>query len=196
MARRQWSMPSRFTHRLSQWIQRLPGVLRAEAPPFGKALEAELRAPASLNEALEQALEVLGRAAVAEALQAEDGPAALVCVDLIKSLNGQLVEAAEHFAAIEQPWAQWTSARMKDFAIALTDDVVHTYLVNAVLSEAAVNSELTPIEVERIAPKQLTKRVTDILLRMRSTVFTRADLVQTLSTLGQAVSSRSRLVDA
>ncbi len=189
-------MPARFATLISKWIQRLPSIVGSEPRPFGVALEAELRGSSSLKDALGEALEVLGRSGVEVALRAEDGPAALVCVDLIKALNAQLLEASEHFATIEEPWAQWTSARMKDFAAALTDDVVHTYLVNAVLTEAAVTSELVPIQVKRIVRKQLVRRVTDVLLRMRTTVFTRADLVQTVSTLGQAVSSRNRLADA
>lgn len=189
-------MPARIATLISEWIQRLPSVFGSEPRSFGEALEAELKASSSLKDALEGALEVLSRAGVDAALRAEDGPAALVCVDLIRALNAQLAEASAHFATIEEPWAQWTSARMKDFAAALTDDVVHTYLVNAVLTEAAVTSELSPIQVKRIVRKQLVRRVTDVLLRMRSTVFTRADLVQTVSTLGQAVSSRNRLADA
>jgi hypothetical protein len=146
--------------------------------------------------ALAQALPRLGADGVARALQAEDGPVALVCVDLLRSLADQVRRAADQHALLEQPWAQWTAARLGDFGLALEDDVVHSHLVNAVLAEAGVTSELMPIEVNRIDGRRLAARIADVLLRMRSTVFTRAELVQTASFLGRAVATRRQLADA
>lgn len=181
---------------ISQWIQRVSVAFGGGRRSFAEVLEDRLsKQGRSLNESLESSLSVLGRASTEAALRAEDGPVALVCVDLIKSLNAQLLEASVHFGAIEHPWAQWTSERMKNYATALTDDVVHTYLVNAVLAEAAVTSELIPIEVKRLSAKRLEASVTAVLLRMRSTVFTRADLVQTATTLGRSVPSKRQLAD-
>jgi len=188
-------LPS-FAARVSQWIQRLPASIRGPSATFGGVLVTRIKGGDSLQQALEQALPHLGTDAVAKALMAEDGPAALVCVDLLRALAAELHRAADQLAADPEPWAQWTSARLRDFAQAMEDDVVHTHLVNAVLAEAAVTSELMPIEVYRISRKGLEQRVVQVLLRMRSTVFTRADLVQTASTLGRSVSSRSRLADA
>lgn len=188
-------LPS-FAARVSQWIQRLPASIRGSSISFGGVLVTRIKAGDSLQQALERALPQLGLDAVARALEAEDGPAALVCVDLLRALADQLHRAADQLALDAEPWAQWTSARLRDFAQAMEDDVVHTHLVNAVLAEAAVTSELMPIEVHRISRKGLEQRVVQVLLRMRSTVFTRADLVQTASTLGRSVSSRSRLADA
>jgi len=133
---------------------------------------------------------------VATGREAEDGPAALVCVDLLRSLAAQVLDAAGQLGGLEEPWAQWTAARLQHFAAALEDDVVHAHLVNAVLAAAAVTSELMPIEVRRVDRPALEKRVVQVLLSMRSTVFSRADLVQTVSTLGRAASPRSRLADA
>lgn len=189
-------MLPRIATRLSQWIQHLPEALRPSTPGFGEVLEARLRAGDSLKSALEHALPRLGALGVRDGLAAEDGPVALVCVDLLRSLADQLHAASLHFGQVQEPWAQWTSARMSDFATALEDDVVHSHLVNAVLAEAAVTSELIPIEVHRINRRGLETRVVQVLLQMRSTFFTRADLVQTASTLGRAVPSPGRLADA
>jgi hypothetical protein len=188
-------MLPRLAARVSQWIRDLPEVVRP-SPGFGEVLEAKLRAGESLKVALEQALPRLGQDAVKASLEAEDGPVALVCVDLLRSLSDQLHRASVDFGKVNEPWAQWTSARMADFATALEDDVVHSHLVNAVLAEAAVTSELIPIEVKRIQRRGLEQRVVQVLLSMRSTFFTPADLVQTASTLGRSVSSRRRLADA
>ncbi len=182
--------------RLSEWIQQLPDMLRGRGLGFGGVLETRLGAGDSLQKALEGALPRLGAVCVTQALKAEDGPVALVCVDLLSSLADQLQLASAQLSWVEQPWAQWTSARLQDFAASLENDVVHTHLVNAVLAEAAVTSELIPIEVKTINRKALEKRVVQVLLSMRSTVFTRADLAQTASTLGRAVPSRNRLADA
>ncbi|MBL8920066.1 MAG: hypothetical protein JNJ54_14470 [Myxococcaceae bacterium] len=181
--------------RVTQWIRDLPRAVRPP-PEFGEVLEARLRAGDSLKQALEQAMPRLGEDAVKTSLEAEDGPVALVCVDLLRSLSDQLHRASLDFGKVSEPWAQWTSARMADFATALEDDVVHSHLVNAVLAEAAVTSELIPIEVRRIHRRGLEQRVVQVLLAMRSTFFTPADLVQTASTLGRSVSSRRRLADA
>jgi hypothetical protein len=189
-------MLPRLATRLSEWIQCLPETLRGRGGTFGAVLEARLSAGDSLQQALEEALPRLGAASVVQALKAEDGPVALVCVDLLSSLNDQLHLASAQLSWVEQPWAQWTSARLQDFAAALESDVVHTHLVNAVLAEAAVTSELIPIEVRAIERRALQKRVVQVLLSMRSTVFTRADLVQTASTLGHAQPSGDRLADA
>ena len=190
-------MLPRLANRFSEWIQQLPDALRARGLSFGGVLETRLSAGDSLQEALEVALPRLGATSVAQALKAEDGPVALVCVDLLSSLNDQLQLASAQLSWVEQPWAQWTSARLQDFAAAaLENDVVHTHLVNAVLAEAAVTSELIPIEVRTIDRRALQKRVVQVLLSMRTTVFTRADLVQTASTLGRAQPARNRLADA
>lgn len=185
-----------FATRLAQWIQEVPGRVGGRARSFGSRLELALNEGASLQQALEVSAPALGAAAVRRALEAEDGPAALVCVDLLRALDSELKTAVAHLGPVEQPWAQWTAGRLLDFAAALEDDVVHSHLVNAVLAEAAVTSELMPIEVRRISARALERRVVEVLLRMRSTVFTRQELVQTASTLGRARPQRRRLADA
>jgi hypothetical protein len=181
----------RLGDRLSVWIQRLPATLGGRERAFGGLLESRLKAGDSLQKALQGALPVLGANAVAQALKAEDGPVALVCVDLVSSLKNQLQRASSQLSQVKQPWALWTSSRLKMFSAALEKDVVNLHLVNAVLAEAAVASELSPVVVRTIGRQALEKRVVQVLVGMRSTIFTPTELLQTTSTLG----ARRRLAD-
>lgn len=181
---------------VSKWFQHLPGWFATRQMTGAGVLETRLAEGDSLAKALELALPRMGSDAVRRALEAEDGPVALVCVDLLAALDRELRQAADQLGRVDQPWARWTSARLEDFAQALEHDVVHAHLVNAVLAEAAVTSELIPIEVKCLSRQSLERRVVQVLLTMRSTVFTRADLVQSAATLGRAVSTRSRLAES
>ncbi|MCA2977304.1 MAG: hypothetical protein INH41_28775 [Myxococcaceae bacterium] len=151
---------------------------------------------ASLGEALERVLPRVGAEAVRTGLAAEDGPVALVCVDLLHSLGVQLQAGADRLDQVDEPWAFWTAQRLRDMAAALDEDFVRTHLVNAVLTEAGVTSELIPVEVRRLSRRRLEARVVEVLLRMRSSVFTPADLAQTASTLGTSARASQRLADA
>lgn len=186
------SLPSRII----EWFRALPELLKRPSEPGAGVIAARLVAGDSLGEALAVGLPPIGAEATRVGLSAEDGPVALVCVDLLRSLDRQLQDAALQLDAAQEPWALWTAERLRNFASALEDDLVHTHLVNAVLSEAGVTSELIPIEVRRVSRRRLEARVVDVLLRMRSTVFTPADLAQTASTLGRPVRAERRLADA
>ncbi|MDX2009952.1 MAG: hypothetical protein SFW67_07180 [Myxococcaceae bacterium] len=182
--------------RLFEWFQALPDLFRGASEPAAGVIAARLVAGDSLGAALERGLPPIGAEATRVGLSAEDGPVALVCVDLLRSLDGQLQVAARQLEQAQEPWALWTAQRLLDFAAALDDELVHTHLVNAVLSEAGVTSELIPIEVRRLSRRRLEAKVVEVLLRMRSTVFTPADLAQTASTLGRPVRTEQRLADA
>ena len=181
---------------LKEWFQGLPSLVRPGAEPVGGLVASRLVAGDSLGQALERALPKIGAEATRVGLSAEDGPVALVCVDLLRSLDAQLRQAARQLEGTNEPWSLWTAQRLLDFAAALDDDLIHTHLVNAVLAEAGVTSELIPIEVRRLSRRRLEVKVVAILLRMRSTVFTPTDLAQTASTLGRPVRSSQRLADA
>jgi hypothetical protein len=182
--------------RLLEWIQALPGLIRTGGEPGAGVIAARLVEGDSLGTALAKGLPRIGAKATQVGLSAEDGPVALVCVDLLRSLDAQLKDAAAQLEPVNEPWAQWTAQQLKDYAQALEDELVHTHLVNAVLSEAGVTSELIPVEVRRLSRRRLEAKVVEVLLRMRSTVFTPADLAQTASTLGRTVRSSGRLADA
>jgi hypothetical protein len=182
--------------RLMEWFQGLPSLIRPGSEPVGGHLATRLVAGDSLGTALERVLPRIGAEATRVGLSAEDGPVALVCVDLLRSLDAQLKKAATQLDGVNEPWSVWTAQRLVDFAAALDDDLIHTHLVNAVLAEAGVTSELIPIEVRRLSRRRLEASVVAVLLRMRSTVFTPTDLAQTASTLGRPVRSAQRLADA
>ncbi|MCU0700434.1 MAG: hypothetical protein MUC96_28320 [Myxococcaceae bacterium] len=152
------SLPSRII----EWFQALPELFRRPAEPAAGVIAARLVAGDSLGTALAFGLPPIGAEATRVGLSAEDGPVALVCVDLLRSLDRQLQDAALQLDAAQEPWALWTAERLRNFATALEDDL----------------------------------GVVDVLLRMRSTVFTPADLAQTASTLGRPVRAERRLADA
>jgi hypothetical protein len=185
-----------FFPRLAQWFQRLPGGLPGLSGSFSGVLETRLQAGDSLSTALEHALPRLGTEAVRVAIRAEDGPIALVLVDLLRALKTGLDAAEADLRAAGQPGCLWAAERVARLATALGDDVVRLHLVNAVLGVAGVTSELSLIEVRRLDAKTLEAAVVTVLLRMRTTVLTRSELQKTASTFHRGTDPLARLADA
>ncbi len=185
----------------SRLRQSFTSLLRVLAPSVATRLanrmDEHLLAGAAFGAALKDVLPALAAEAVEDAAgRFEGGAVALFIVDVRDALRDTLESTGRKLSRRHLATGAFLSRRMSDVSAALLDEHVEQHLINCVLSVTGLYAEAMTLELARLDKEKLARALAEVLRQLVGATLSRAQLAQTLDSLGAGCELTDRLAKA